>query len=60
MSSPTVVMTNPTLPGGETAITTQDAFDQVHEPKGWVLVDEIVPAKSKPAQAPKADSKTGA
>lgn len=54
MSSPTVIMTNPALPGDETAITTQEAFEQVHAAKGWVLVEPAV--KSKPAQAPKADS----
>jgi len=47
-------MTNPALPGDETAITTQEAFEQVHAAKGWVLVEPAV--KSKPAQAPKADS----
>jgi len=51
----TVIMTNPKLSGGEQAVTTQEAFDQVWEPKGFVLVTDEPAAegpKSTPAQAP--------
>lgn len=65
MSSPTVIMTNPNLPGDERAITSQEAFDQVWSGKGWELVEDepavqaapeptppVDAPKSKPAQAP--------
>lgn len=66
----TVIMTNPKLPGGEQAVTTQEAFDQVWEPKGFVLVtDEPAVAEEPTVEAPKfpsppkapvTDSKIGA
>lgn len=53
----TVVMTHPDLPGDESAVTTQEAFNEVWSDKGWELVDaEPAPKHNAPKPPPAAQA----